>query len=135
MIRDRVIKSAGREGLPCKIVGDGFRRLDELVIHDTARMKVDQADSRELFAILCHALSKLSMCRVLYDLAVEKTHHFAVNGVYLLSLQIGSRLGVWLWRFYPPFRLLEDIRHVRRYRILVLNHLLKCEKILRRVAF
>ena len=46
----------GDSGEACEVIDDGFRRLDELVKDDTARVKVDQADSRELFAVFREAL-------------------------------------------------------------------------------
>ena len=46
----------GYTGKASEVVNDGFRRLDELVKDDVPGVKVNEADSRELFAVFREAL-------------------------------------------------------------------------------
>jgi hypothetical protein len=58
------------QSVPHEIVQDGLVRFDELVVKDKFHVVVNQADSRELIAVLCQALD-WHVCA--HELPVKRT--------------------------------------------------------------
>lgn len=77
------ILQIGKICIPSQIIDNWFGWLYELIVDDDTSMEVDDADSRQLFAILCQTLSHFVSLEE-KEFFGKQTHHLTIDSVDLL---------------------------------------------------
>jgi hypothetical protein len=101
--------------LPRKVIEDRFRRLNQLVVDNDPRIKVDKANSCELLAVLGQALEMTKRSdRVL--LKWVRAYHFTIDAIYRsfgsFNWIIQERRFLLFRGLNPTVRLLKHVGHI-----------------------